>query len=70
VRMSILALIWNYLKAKKLNTVLNILLLALGIAVITILILFNNQMQEKMTSNAKGIDLAGKSLLKKIDFLY
>ncbi|MFM9840131.1 MAG: ABC transporter permease [Cyclobacteriaceae bacterium] len=55
--MSILALIWNYLKAKRLNTVLNILLLALGIAVITILILFNNQMQEKMTSNAKDIDL-------------
>jgi putative ABC transport system permease protein len=55
--MSTFALIWNYIKAKKLNTVLNILLLALGIAIITILILFNNQMEEKMSSNTKGIDL-------------
>jgi putative ABC transport system permease protein len=51
------SLIWNYLKAKKLNTLLNILLLSLGIAVITILILFSNQMQEKMAANTKGIDL-------------
>jgi putative ABC transport system permease protein len=57
VRMSTFTLIWNYLKAKKLNTLLNILLLALGIAVITILILFNNQIEEKMSSNSKGIDL-------------
>jgi putative ABC transport system permease protein len=55
--MSTLSLIWNYLKAKKLNTALNILLLALGIAVIAILILFNNQLEEKMANNSKGIDL-------------
>ncbi len=51
------SLIWNYLKAKKLNTLLNILLLALGIAVITILILLSNQVEEKLTNNSKGIDL-------------
>ncbi len=55
--MSIQLLIWNYLKAKKLNTGLNILLLSLGIAMITLLVLFNNQLEEKMTSNTKGIDL-------------
>ena len=55
--MSIFSLVWNYLKAKPLNTVLNIFLLALGIAVITILLLFNNQLQEKISKNAKGIDL-------------
>jgi putative ABC transport system permease protein len=55
--MSILSLVWNYLKSKPLNTVLNILLLALGIAVITVLLLFNKQLEEKISSNAKGIDL-------------
>jgi putative ABC transport system permease protein len=55
--MNIFSLVWNYLKAKPLNTALNILLLALGIGVITILILFNNQLEEKIASNARGIDL-------------
>lgn len=50
-------LVWSYLKAKPLNTVLNIVLLALGIAVITVLLLFNKQLEEKISSNAKGIDL-------------
>ncbi len=55
--MNLFVLVWNYLKARPLNTVLNILLLGLGIAVITILLLFNKQLQEKITQNAKGIDL-------------
>ncbi len=55
--MSIFSLVWNYLKAKPLNTVLNIFLLALGIAVITILLLLSNQLKEKISQNAKGIDL-------------
>jgi putative ABC transport system permease protein len=55
--MSVISLVWNYLKSKPLNTVLNILLLALGIAVITVLLLFNKQLEEKISSNAKGIDL-------------
>ncbi len=55
--MSIRLLIWNYLMAKKLNTSLNILLLSLGVAMITLLILFNNQLEEKMTKNTQGIDL-------------
>lgn len=55
--MSLLSLVWNYLKAKPLNTVLNILLLALGIAVITVLLLFNSQLQENISKNGRGIDL-------------
>lgn len=50
-------LVWSYLKSRPLNTALNIFLLSLGIAVITILLLFNNQLQQKITDNAKGIDL-------------
>lgn len=55
--MNLFLLVWNYLKSKPLNTVLNIVLLALGIAVITVLLLFNKQVGEKISSNAKGIDL-------------
>jgi putative ABC transport system permease protein len=55
--MNLFLLVWNYLKAKPLNTTLNIFLLSLGISVITVLLLFNNQVQEKIASNAKGIDL-------------
>lgn len=55
--MNLYVLVWSYLKARPLTTVLNIFLLALGIAVITVLLLFTNQLQEKITSNAKGIDL-------------
>ncbi|MBL7858713.1 MAG: ABC transporter permease [Cyclobacteriaceae bacterium] len=55
--MNLFRLVWSYLKAKPLNTALNIVLLSLGIAVITILLLFNNQLQQKITDNARGIDL-------------
>jgi putative ABC transport system permease protein len=55
--MNLFLLVWNYLKAKPLNTALNCILLSLGIAVITVLLLFNNQLQEKITQNARGIDL-------------
>ena len=55
--MNIFILVWNYLKARPLNTAINILLLSLGIAVITILLLFNRQLEKKINDNAKGIDL-------------
>jgi putative ABC transport system permease protein len=55
--MNLFILVWNYLKARPLNTVLNIVLLSLGIAVITILLLFNNQLEQKITQNSRGIDL-------------
>src|SRR3954469_12610056 len=55
--MNILFLAWSYLKAKPLNTFLNLVLLSLGIGVITILLLFRNQLEEKISGNVKGIDL-------------
>lgn len=55
--MSIFLLAWNYLKARPLNTAINILLLSLGIAVITLLLLFNRQLEQKITENTRGIDL-------------
>jgi putative ABC transport system permease protein len=55
--MNIVILVWSYLKSRPLNTFINVVLLALGIAVITLLLLFNKQMEEKISSNSKGIDL-------------
>lgn len=55
--MNLFTLIFSYLKSRPLNTMLNILLLSLGIAMITVLLVFNNQMQAKITDNTKGIDL-------------
>lgn len=55
--MNLWVLVWNYLKARPLNTVLNIFLLGLGTAVVTILIIVNHQVQEKISANARGIDL-------------
>jgi putative ABC transport system permease protein len=55
--MSLFNLVWNYLRARPLNTGINILLLSLGIAVITILLLFKNQMEQKIEDNVRGVDL-------------
>lgn len=55
--MNLLILVWSYVRSRPLNTAINITLLALGIAVITILLLFNNQLQQKMNDNTRGIDL-------------
>jgi putative ABC transport system permease protein len=46
-----------YLKARKLNTLLNILLLALGIATIVLLLLATTQLDQRMRRDAQGIDL-------------
>ena len=46
-----------YLRAKPLATALNLLLLALGIATITVLMLATRQLEERMTRDARGIDL-------------
>src|SRR5688572_27142568 len=55
--MNLLVLVWSYIKSRPLNTAISITLLALGISVITIMILFNNQLQQKMNDNTRGIDL-------------
>jgi putative ABC transport system permease protein len=55
--MNLVSLVWAYLKAKPLHTALNLLLLSLGIAVITIIISFTNQLNDRINTNSKGIDL-------------
>ncbi len=46
-----------YLKARRLNTLLNILLLALGVATIVLLLLATTQLDSRMRRDAQGIDL-------------
>lgn len=55
--MNIFVLVWNYLKARPLNSALNIILLSLGIAVITLLLIVNRQLEEKIAGTTRGIDL-------------
>ena len=46
-----------YLHARPLATALNLLLLALGIATITVLLLATSQLEERMGRDARGIDM-------------
>ncbi|MGB3586402.1 MAG: FtsX-like permease family protein [Tunicatimonas sp.] len=55
--MNLLKLSGSYIKTKPLNTLLNILLLALGIAIITVLLLASKQVEKSLTQNSRGIDL-------------
>lgn len=47
----------GYLRARALNTGLNILLLALGVATIALLLLATQQIEERLQRDARGIDL-------------
>ena len=47
----------SYLRARPLNTVLSLILLALGVATIVLLILVVGQLEERMHRDARGIDL-------------
>lgn len=55
--MNLLILSWNYIKAKPLNTLLNTLLMGLGIAIILVLILLSTQLEENFDKNKRGVDL-------------
>jgi len=55
--MNLTKLSWKYLTFKPLSTGLNILLLALGLAIITVLLLMQDQFEKKMNKDAAGIDL-------------
>jgi putative ABC transport system permease protein len=48
---------FGYLRARALNTVLNVVLLALGVATIALLLLVVHQLEERMGRDARGIDL-------------
>jgi putative ABC transport system permease protein len=47
----------SYLRARPLNTVLSLILLALGVGTIVLLILVVSQLEERMHRDARGIDL-------------
>ncbi len=55
--MNLFVLSLAYLRARPLATALNLLLLALGIATITLLLLASGQLQERMGRDARGVDL-------------
>src|SRR5262245_542465 len=55
--MNIATLTMGYMRARALNTLLNVLLLALGVGTITLLLLTTHQVEERMTRDARGIDL-------------
>ena len=55
--MNLASLSASYLRARPLQTVLSILLLALGVGTIVLLILVVGQMEERMHRDARGIDL-------------
>ena len=55
--MNLPAISFAYLRARPLATALNLLLLALGIATITLLLLATAQLEERMSTDARGLDL-------------
>ena len=55
--MNIATISLAYLKARSLNTGLNVLLLALGVATIALLLLATHQLEDRMQRDARGIDL-------------
>ena len=55
--MTLFGISFAYLRARPFATALNLLLLALGIATITVLLLASAQLEERMGRDARGIDL-------------
>lgn len=55
--MNLFILVGSYLKARWVSTFMNIVLLALGITVIVFVLVAGKQLDEKVTSNSRGIDL-------------
>ena len=54
--MSLFSIAFAYLRSKLLNTLLNITLMAFGVAMMTALLLFGHQMQERLYRDGAGID--------------
>ncbi len=55
--MNVFTIALAYIRARPLHTCLNVMLLALGIAAITLLMLFTEQLEGQMTRDAEGIDM-------------
>jgi putative ABC transport system permease protein len=55
--MNLLALSWKYIRAKPLSNLLNIILVALGVGLTSILLLLNHQFEERLYRNIEPIHL-------------
>lgn len=55
--MNILQLVFAYLRHRPWLTLLNVLLLALGIATLTVMLLFAHQAEDRLRRDSKGVDL-------------
>jgi len=55
--MNLIKLSWSNLKAKPLNTFLSLLLLTLGVALVSMLLILNKQLEEQFKRNISGIDM-------------
>ncbi|MFM9887768.1 MAG: ABC transporter permease [Burkholderiales bacterium] len=55
--MNLVRLSAAYMRARPLNTILNVLLLAMSVAVLTILVLASEQIEERLTRDARDISL-------------
>src|SRR5215831_5389754 len=55
--MSLFTLAWSYLRSRPLGTLLNILLLALGVGTIGFVVIANDQIEDSLSRDARGIDL-------------
>ncbi len=55
--MNLLQLAWSYLRARPLGTLLNVLLLALGVGTIGFVLIVNSQIGDSLTRDAQNIDL-------------
>jgi len=55
--MNLLQLAWSYLRARPLGTLLNVLLLALGVGTIGFVVIVNEQIGASLNRDARGIDL-------------
>lgn len=55
--MNLLRLSVAYMWVRPLNTILNVLLLAIGVAVLTVLVLAGEQLEERLTRDARDISL-------------
>lgn len=55
--MNLMQLAWSYLRARPLGTLLNVLLLALGVGTIGFVRIVDDQIGDSLTRDARGIDL-------------
>ena len=55
--MNIRRLSWQNLKSNRLNTTLSLLLMTFGVGIISLLLLLNNQIEQQLQNNLRGIDM-------------